>query len=222
QNTLLHRRKALRWLPVSCSLPMAGCAGAQSALAPAGREAERIAQIFWGMTAGSAVIWLAGMILAMYAARSRPEGDRRRQARWIIVGGGAATTILLAVLAVYGLRLLPPLVAHAPEGTLRIAVYGELWWWRVRYEPPGKQPFELANEVRLAVSEPAEFLLHSHNVIHSFWIPSLGGKMDLIPGRVNRLLLHPTKTGTFRGACAEYCGTAHAQMTFQAIVMPRD
>jgi cytochrome c oxidase subunit 2 len=64
-----------------------------------------------------------------------------------------------------------------------------------------------------------EFLLHSTNVIHSFWIPSLGGKVDMIPGRVNRLALHPTKTGLFRGACAEFCGRGHANMAFDAIVL---
>ena len=74
----------------------------------------------------------------------------------------------------------------------------------------------------MPVGEPVEFLLHSNNVIHSFWIPSLGGKMDMIPGRVNRLALQAMKTGTFRGACAEYCGASHAKMAFEAIVMSRE
>jgi len=67
-----------------------------------------------------------------------------------------------------------------------------------------------------------EFWLHSNNVIHAFWIPSLGGKLDVMPGRVNRLVLHPTQTGTFRGVCAEFCGIGHANMAFQAIVVPKD
>jgi cytochrome c oxidase subunit 2 len=65
-----------------------------------------------------------------------------------------------------------------------------------------------------------EFLLESDNVIHSFWVPSLAGKMDLIPGRTNRLLLRPTRTGTFAGVCAEFCGRAHAKMRFTVIVVP--
>ena len=78
---------------------------------------------------------------------------------------------------------------------------------------------ELANEIRLPLGEPVEFELDSPDVIHSFWIPSLGGKMDMIPGRRTRLVLHPTRTGTFRGACAEYCGTSHALMAFPVVVM---
>lgn len=96
------------------------------------------------------------------------------------------------------------------------------WWWRVRY--PGdetNEAAELANEIRLPVGEPVQFLLQSEDVIHAFWIPSLGGKIDMIPGRTTRLTLTPTRTGTFRGACAEYCGESHAQMNFDVIVMER-
>jgi len=96
------------------------------------------------------------------------------------------------------------------------------WWWRVRY--PGdetNEAAELANEIRLPVGEPVQFLLQSEDVIHAFWIPSLGGKIDMIPGRTTRLTLTPTRTGTFRGACAEYCGEAHAHMNFDVIVMER-
>jgi cytochrome c oxidase subunit 2 len=80
----------------------------------------------------------------------------------------------------------------------------------------------LANEIRLPVGETVEFRLESPDVIHSFWIPSLGGKMDMIPGRVTRLALTPTKTGVFRGACAEYCGTSHALMSFDVVVHEKE
>jgi len=129
--------------------------------------------------------------------------------------------VVLVVLLVYGLSLLAERTAPAPVNALRISVSGERWWWRIRYEPQGGQPFEVANEVRLPVNEPVEFRLHSNNVIHSFWIPALGGKMDMIPGRVNRLVLYPTRTGRFRGVCAEYCGAGHANMAFDAIVLER-
>ena len=72
------------------------------------------------------------------------------------------------------------------------------------------------------MGEPVEFQLASPDVIHSFWIPSLGGKVDMIPGRVNRLSLHPTRTGVFRGVCAEYCGTAHALMAFRVVVLSKE
>jgi cytochrome c oxidase subunit 2 len=205
----------------ACTLPLAGCSGIQSALAPAGEGAEKIAQLFWWMTAGSAVVWLGVMALLVYAVRAEPGEHRQRQANRLIMAGAVTPAIVLCALLVYGLSILPAMIAPAPEGSLKVTVHGEMWWWRIRYEPPGRQPFELANEVRLPVGEPVQFLLHSNNVIHSFWIPSLGGKMDLIPGRVNQLSLLPKRIGTFRGQCAEYCGRAHAQMAFDAIVVTR-
>ena len=212
----------LRWLIAPCTLPLASCVGVQSALDPAGRAAEKMAGLFWWMMFGAAVVWLGVMALTVFAIRARPDVDRCRQAHHLILAGAITPSIVLCGLLLYGLSILPEAIAPAPEGSLRVHVYGEQWWWRVRYEPPGRQPFELANEVRMPVGEPVEFLLHSNNVIHSFWIPSLGGKMDMIPGRVNRLALQATKTGTFRGACAEYCGASHAKMAFEAIVMSRE
>lgn len=202
---------------------LAGCTGVQSALEPAGREAQRIADIFWLMTAGAFIIWLAVIILALWAVRARPEKHTLRRTRLIIVGGGAVVpTVVLTALLVYGLAPIPALVAPAPPGSLKIEISGEQWWWRVRYVPPTGEPVMLANEIRLPVGEPVEFRLESPDVIHSFWIPSLAGKVDMIPGRVTRLVLKPTKTGTFRGACAEYCGTSHALMAFWVVVMERD
>jgi cytochrome c oxidase subunit 2 len=216
-SRLLHPRQVL----VACTV-LAGCTGPQSALEPAGQEAEEIANLFWWMAAGSVFIWVAVVALAIYAARSRPDRDRRRLARVLVLTGALAPTIVLAGLLIYGLSMLPDMIAPAPTNALRISVYGEQWWWRLRYEPPGWQPFEVANELRLPVGEPVSFSLHSTNVIHSFWIPSLAGKVDLIPGRVNRLLMHPRRTGRFRGTCAEYCGIGHANMALEATVMEKD
>ena len=201
---------------VACIAPLAiaGCEGEQSALAPAGRAAEKIATLFWYMAGGAAVIWLTVAALGVYAIRKRPDAEVRGTALLIIGGGAVVPTIVLAALLMYGLAMLPELNAPAPEGSLRISVTGEQWWWRVFYEGPGGEPVELANEIRLPVDEPVEFRLDASDVIHSFWIPSLGGKIDMIPGRITRLALHPTETGTFRGVCAEYCGGSHALMAF--------
>jgi cytochrome c oxidase subunit 2 len=140
----------------------------------------------------------------------------------LIIGGGVLVpTLTLTVLLVFGLAMLPHAVARAPEDSLQVVVHGEQWWWRVRYILPGGQGIDLANEVQLPVGEPVQFHLESDNVIHSFWIPSLGGKMDMIPGRVTHLALRPTSTGVFRGACAEYCGTSHALMALYAKVTAR-
>jgi cytochrome c oxidase subunit II len=208
------------------ALLVAACSGPQSALSPAGKEAERIAELFWWMTAGALVIWVAVVGISLYTTlgKSRPY-SRTGATKVLIIGGGALLpTLILGLLLAYGLSLLPELVAPAPNGSLRIAVSGEQWWWRVSYLRPGEDAatVELANEIRLPVGEPVEFRLESPDVIHSFWIPALGGKIDMIPGRVTRLALTPTKTGVFRGTCAEYCGTSHALMSFDVVVEEKE
>lgn len=207
-------------LPV---LLIAGCSGPQSTLSPAGRGAEQIATLFWWMAGGAAVVWLIVMGLALSSIINRTESGQERRMKILIIGGGVTfPTIVLTVLLIYGLRALPELTASAPEGSLRIAVTGEQWWWRVRYQRPEGGGVSSANEIRLPVGEPVEFILDAPDVIHSFWIPALGGKMDMIPGRVTRLTLHPTRTGVFRGQCAEYCGTSHAWMAFDVVVQEKE
>jgi cytochrome c oxidase subunit II len=213
------RTKACGWTAFAAASTTVACAGPQSALDPAGRGAEQIATLFWWMAAGAAVIWAVMVGLTIHAARARAEPHSRREATLLIIGGGAVLpTLVLGVLLASGLSLLPELMAPAPEGSLKIAVSGEQWWWRVRYLPPGGEPIELANEIRLPLGEPVQLELESPDVIHSFWIPSLGGKMDMIPGRRTRLALHPTRAGRFRGVCAEYCGASHAFMGFAVVV----
>lgn len=220
---------------LSLLLLLAGCEGSQSTLAPAGRAAERIADLWWWMAGGALVVWGVVLALAVYALRLRPRKHPHRQARWLIIGGGAVfPTVVLAVLLLYGLSLMPELLEPAPEGAMRIEVEGRQWWWRVRYLPAEGEaaelevlrtlngPVELANEIRLPVGRRVELLLRSTDVVHSFWIPSLSGKMDMIPGRVTRLSLEPTRTGVFRGACAEYCGDSHALMSLYAVVQEEE
>lgn len=123
---------------LACTILMAGCDGAQSDLEPAGRSAEKIANLFWWMTAGAAVIW-----------------------------GAVVPTVVLSLLLAYGLSMMPEMLSPAPEGSLKIAVTGEQWWWRVSYESPNGEPIALANEIHLHVGQPVEFRLESADVIHS-------------------------------------------------------
>jgi cytochrome c oxidase subunit II len=211
------------WLLLAAALLLAGCDGVQSALVPAGDGAERIVRLFWWMAAGAVLVWLSVLALAVYAVLIQPRPHDARKTAILIIGGGAVVpTVVLTILLAFGLSMLPGLVAPAPEGSLQIEVSGEQWWWRVRYRPPGGEPVELANEIRLPVGEPVELLLTSPDVIHSFWIPALGGKIDMIPGRQTRLALWPSRTGLFRGVCAEYCGTSHALMAFPVVVHEPD
>lgn len=197
----------------------AGCHGPRSSLVPAGEEAARILPLFWAMVVGGTLVWLLVIGLAVYATHLRPRAHRYGTVRTFLIGGGVVLpTVTLAVLLVFGLRLLE--APAPPADALRIDVTGERWWWRVVYEnPDGGDPIVLANELRLPVNGAAVLALHSHEVIHSFWLPSLAGKRDLIPGRVNHLVLQPTRLGVYEGACAEYCGIGHANMAFAAEVM---
>lgn len=216
------RRRTCRDILTLCAsgLLTVGCQGIQSTLSPAGREADRIADLFWWMAGGAVVIEVAVIALAVYCVRTGNGIPSRRRDRVLIVGGGVLfPLVVLTALLVYGLMALPPLVARAPEAPVQIHVLGEQWWWRVHYLRPGADPIVLANEIRLPVNQRVQFRLESDNVIHAFWIPSLAGKIDMIPGRVTWLALEPTVTGVYRGACAEYCGASHALMSFYTEVM---
>lgn len=200
-----------------------GCDGLQSTLTPAGRGAEQIATLFWWMFGGGVLIWCLVIGMAIYAIRIAPQPhDPWRVSVWIIGGGAIIPTFILTVLLIYGLSMLPDLVRTAPEGSRQIHVTGLQWWWRVRYPVSDSETVELANEIRLPVGEPVQFHLQSDDVIHAFWIPALGGKVDMIPGRRTQLTLEPTRTGTFRGVCAEFCGSSHALMAFDVVIMERD
>lgn len=202
---------------------LAGCDGPQSALQPAGKGAESIANLFWWMLSGAFLIWLVMIGLAIYSVRTHFERSEHQRIRLMIIGGGTIfPTVVLTILLLFSLPMIPELLQPAPEGALRIEVRGKMWWWRVQYFTEEGETIELANEIRLPVDEPVEFQLASDDVIHAFWIPALGGKVDMIPGRTTRLKLEPTRTGTFRGACAEFCGASHALMNFDVIVMERD
>ena len=212
-----------RWiLPGIAIVLLTGCGGIQSTLDPAGYGAEQIARLFWWMAGGALIVWAFVIGLAIYAIRVRPRPHDRRMAFFIIGGGAIFPTIVLAGYLIYGMAMLPDLTEQAPGENLTIAVSGEQWWWRVRYPTGDGTTVELANEIRLPVGEQVNFILDSPDVIHSFWIPSLGGKVDMVPGRTNTLTLEPTRTGVFRGVCAEYCGTAHALMSFSVVVQEKE
>lgn len=204
-------------------LLIAGCEGPQSALNPAGRDAEHVATLFAWMVGGAAVIWVGVIGLAVYAARFGPQRHDERKARLLIVGAGVVfPTVVLTALLSYGLSMMPAMLDRGPEGALHLEIAGEQWWWRVRYHLPDGRSVELANEVRLPVGDRARIALTSPDVVHSFWVPSLAGKVDMVPGRTNFTALEPTRVGVFRGVCAEYCGTSHAGMLFYAVVETRE
>jgi cytochrome c oxidase subunit 2 len=212
---------AVRTKPI-CVLGIAvsggACSGPQSALVTAGRDAAHIAELFNVMTLGALSVWAAVLVIAVYSIRVG-ESHSPRAANLLILGGGVVTpTVVLGALLAYGMPLVPRVLTAGTGGGPSIHVTAKQWWWRVQYRTPDGL-IETANELRLPVGERVELELASPDVIHSFWVPSLAGKMDMIPGRRTRLALEPTRTGTFRGACAEYCGASHAFMAFSVVVM---
>ena len=205
------------------ALLLAGCTHAQSTLAPAGTGAEGIARLSWVMFAGALVVWLVVMAIALHAMRRRrgPHGTRS-VGRLVLVGGVVVPTVVLGALLWYGLAMMPGLREPPRQRRVVVEVSGEQWWWRVRYLREGRAPVTAANQVHLPLGERTELRLSSPDVIHSFWVPALAGKVDMTPGRTTSLVLEPTRTGVYEGICAEYCGTAHALMRFKAVVMDAD
>ena len=210
-------------------LSTAGCAGQQSALQPGGPEAAHLVQLFWIFTATCGGIWIMVIIgLCVAISRQSRDGDRsdqgplaldptREQKTAYIVGGlvTASTAILIAftILSYFATRTLA-----ASGDTLNIEVTAHQWWWEVTYSD--KEPsrvFQTANEINVPVGRPVKFTLNAADVIHSFWIPNLGGKQDLIPGQVNTIAFTPDHAGVYRGQCAEFCGLQHAHMALFVI-----
>jgi cytochrome c oxidase subunit 2 len=184
----------------------------------AGRDAALIGSLFNIMTIGTLIVWAAVVVIAVYTIRV-PESHSTRAANLLIIGGGVvAPTVALGALIAYGMPILPTVLSAGAANGLSIHVTAKQWWWRVEYRTP-TGAIETANELRLPLGTRVELELTSPDVIHSFWVPSLAGKMDMIPGRTTRLALEPTETGTFRGTCAEYCGASHALMAFSVVVM---
>ncbi|PWK55817.1 cytochrome c oxidase subunit II [Silicimonas algicola] len=214
------RRNPNPWLGPATLALLAGCNPAQSVLHPAGEDAAEIARLFWVMAVGAVVIWAVVFGAAVFAIVSRRKPTTERGADLVVLFGGVVfPTVTLGALLAYGLTLLPDWGPGEPPD-LRVHVEAEQYWWRVRIEGPDGAMIETANEVVLPAGAEVDFHLTSPDVIHSFWIPPLGGKMDTIPGRENVLRLRPTTPGLYRGICAEFCGASHAFMAFEARVVP--
>ena len=197
---------------------LGGCNAEQSALDVFGAEARQVRQIALALTIGALLIAATVGILYIRAVRAPPDALSHRQGMRLVLWVGAiGPTLILTALLLYAL---PAMRAHASgPADLTIKVEGEQFWWRVRYRPPGGDALLSANEVRLPVGRTVILDLTARDVIHSIWIPGLAGKMDMIPGRTNRLVVRAEKSGRYRGVCAEFCGLSHALMAFDVVAM---
>ncbi len=200
------------------------CRGPQSLIDPAGPSAAAIAAVWWWMLGGALLVFVGVLAVWLHALRAspRPREDPRAGLAWIVGGGVVLPGVAIALLLVFGWRagLHQMPLAHTADAPLRIEVTGEQWAWRVDY--PGGGP-RLRNELRLPVGTPVDIQVRSADVIHSFWVPRLGGKIDAIPGRTNRIRLQADQEGEFLGPCAEFCGLNHAHMVMRVHAMaPQD
>lgn len=214
------RRRAIP----AMAAPLGGCAGLQSALVPRGTEAQEIDALFWTVTAISAAVTVLVLVVTAVALRG-PSGWRRILATdRVVVGGGIVLpVVVLSALLVYGLVVMQAGAARSRSADgPGVTITGKRWWWQVVYEDRDGREIVSANELRLPVGRPVAVRLETDDVIHSFWAPQLGGKLDMIPGRTNTLTLEATRAGTSRAQCAEYCGGAHALMSMHVVALEPD
>jgi cytochrome c oxidase subunit 2 len=197
----------------------------QSALHAAGPGADRIAEHWWIMLVAASAVFLLVLVALLGAMTHRGEraapgsrGDDRGPIKWILAGGVVLPAVLLVPLFVYTLDILADLAPPKDGAASTVVITGFQWWWDVEYTgeaPQGR--LRSANELHVPVGRPVRVQLRSNDVIHSFWVPALQGKLDLIPGKVNTTWIQADSPGVYRGECAEYCGLQHARMQFRVV-----
>ncbi len=197
-------------------LALAGCGSKQDALEAHSKAAKGISSLWWNMLAGAALGFLivAVILFLSWVRRNRPSEDDRTAFLAILGLGLVMPIAVLAALFVIGdvflIRDTSPPPANAATA-LTIRVIGHQFWWEVRY--PGT-PVVTANEIHIPVRTNVEVLVHGGDVIHSFWVPQLNRKIDMLPEQTNRVSLYADTVGRYRGQCAEFCGLQHAHMSF--------
>lgn len=219
-------RQLLRLIPLL--LCMAACKGVQTTLDPAADQSVQSDLVWRAMLAVCGFMYVLTMAFLGWALwrswRNRPvdpPAGQQQTERALGLGLTAWAGLIVAglsalVLISYGVDRRLGQIGPDP---IRVKVTASQWWWRIEYEgeTPSRQVVT-ANELHLPAGRPAIIDLNSNDVIHSFWVPNLSGKEDLIPGRTNHLPITPRRLGVFRGECAEFCGLEHAKMAFKAMV----
>jgi cytochrome c oxidase subunit 2 len=189
------------------------------ALDAAGPFAAPVVLLSWVLIAMALVV-LAVVVAALAVALAGPARWRARLGarRAVWIGGLAFPAVVLSALLAYGLLLTHRLSDEPRPGEMRVRVTGEMWWWRVAYlDAAGREALQDANEIHIPTGVPVTLELEAADVIHSFWVPRLAGKLDMIPGRRNVLRLQADRPGVYAGQCAEFCGGPHALMGFVVI-----
>lgn len=235
---VFSRMLTLGVLAMSALMVLAACGPEgdkpYSTLTPASPTAEDVQGLYKLLFWLSLVVFVGVQFAIVYismryrrrtSVTKRPpqiHGNHRLEIIWTII-----PAIVLLVLLIPTITTLYEHEAAAQEGDIVIDVFGKQWWWEFQYHEDVTQGGDsldvvTANEIWLPVGKSVQLNLQSNNVIHSFWVPRLSGKLDIMPGRVNKLSITPTEVGEFYGECAEFCGAQHAWMRFKINVVPED
>ena len=199
------------------------------AAGPASAPTLHLDWVFTAICVGVCLIIALLLTIAILRPRPpvHPDGVRGLVAtqggmNWIYIGVGVSTVVLIAML-VYALITLERVAAPNDPPTLTITVTAYDWWWKVAYDDAAdsSQRFVTANEIHIPVGEPVRIKLDSADVIHAFWVPTLAGKTQTIPGQTNEQWIQADQPGVYRGQCSQFCGAQHAHMAFEVIAQNR-
>jgi cytochrome c oxidase subunit 2 len=198
-----------------------------SPLDPHSPAAHEIASLWWWMLAVATIVFggAVGLLLLAWRRRTRSGlpllGENERASVGLVIAFGIAipAIVLTALFVAADLYVLPKTDAPQAKATaLAVTAIGHQWFWEVRY--PGTRAVT-ANEIHIPARTPVNLIARTADVIHSFWVPELNRKVDMIPGKTNRIELFAEEPGTYRGQCSEFCGLQHANMAFEVIAEPR-
>lgn len=216
-----------RCLGLLALVPLASCANQEpGAFSPAGSAARELDVLFWILVSLGTAVFVVVLVLFAWAARGRRRDDvvadspsARRRSNRLVIGGGIVLPVVVLVpltvaMLVVGDRLSPRL-----GDAYEIEVIGHQFWWEVIYPEAG---VVTANEIHIPIETRIRVLLRTDDVIHSFWVPQLAGKIDMIPGQTTEVVIDADEPGRYLGWCAEFCGVQHARMRFLVIAQEPD
>ena len=230
KNTTLKICAALTFVLCSSS-----CGGIHNALNPSGPQAQNLSRLWWLMFIVCTVVFVIVMIALFLSLRNRtgdsrvppqvePPAEQERKRGNVVITAATITVVILFVFLLASFSAGRSMTADlAHKNGLTVEITGHQWWWEVRYpDADASNIFTTANEIHIPVGVPVTFSLKGGDVIHSFWVPNLAGKKDLIPGKINTMWLEADKPGVYRGQCAEYCGLQHARMALWIVAEPQE
>jgi cytochrome c oxidase subunit 2 len=195
-------------------------------LDPQGPVAEAMADLWWLMLGLGVVVFVVfavllgvGLFRGRSAAEDEPPRAPRLFGRWFVVWGVALPSVLILVVFVATIQAMRAMPSAASSEALAVEIVGHQWWYEVRYPDEG---ITTANELHIPVGRPVALELTSADVIHSFWVPALGGKRDMLPDGTNTLILEADEPGEHRSLCAEFCGLQHTNMGLTVVAEPAE